>query len=505
VRRLLPLVLFVVFWTFLIAGGRMNFFRDPGTFWHTVVGEKILAEGFIRHDPFTFTFAGDPWIPYQWLGEVVMALTHRVNGFHAQLALATGLIAGLLTHLTLRLIRTGLHPVACIMFMGVVLATASTHFHVRPHIATMIGMVLTMVVILKVGSGQWGWKSIAGLIPLYILWTSLHGGMLGGLTTLGLAGLGWAVLALCRRPTPTPNLPAILGLLGIGLLLGGTAFCSPYGVDMPRYWLYIMRMPHLPEIIVEHGPPDWSNPFTWPLAILAALYLFILAGTKPKHWRVSWLLPLFWMLQTYGRVRHAPLFALLASMAIADAWPHTRWATWLRAKRPDFDDPQNPWAKFLTLRERWLNVVGFALVIGGMVALQAKHSPLVAWAQFDPKTWPLEVLDVMREHEPKPGEPNRLFNDYTDGAVAIYFTPGYKVFVDDRCELFGDAWLVDFVKTGNAEPDVVKTRMAEWQKTYGNFHYALTRTDTPFDNYFANNIMWQRIATSATANFYVRK
>ena len=82
-KRLQPGLIFVGFWALLVLGGRSNFFRDPGTFWHTVVGEKILTEGFVDRDPFTFTFRGDLWVPYQWLGEVVMALAHRLNGLDA--------------------------------------------------------------------------------------------------------------------------------------------------------------------------------------------------------------------------------------------------------------------------------------------------------------------------------------------------------------------------------------------------------------------------------------
>ncbi|HUR53948.1 MAG TPA: hypothetical protein VMZ71_07445, partial [Gemmataceae bacterium] len=78
-------VAFVAFWVLLLVAGRSSFFRDPGTFWHTTTGEKILNEGFLRADPYTFTFAGQWWVPYQWLGEVGMALAHRVGGFDAQL------------------------------------------------------------------------------------------------------------------------------------------------------------------------------------------------------------------------------------------------------------------------------------------------------------------------------------------------------------------------------------------------------------------------------------
>src|SRR5262249_59605861 len=72
-------VAFLVLWIVLLTAGRSSFFRDPGTFWHTTTGELILSDGFIRTDPYTFTFGGTWWVPYQWLGEVAMALAPRAR------------------------------------------------------------------------------------------------------------------------------------------------------------------------------------------------------------------------------------------------------------------------------------------------------------------------------------------------------------------------------------------------------------------------------------------
>ncbi|MBV9122986.1 MAG: hypothetical protein JO112_06500, partial [Planctomycetes bacterium] len=55
--------IFLGLWLVLMVGGRSKFFHDPGTFWHTVVGEQMLSSGrLIDTDSFTFTFAGRTWI-----------------------------------------------------------------------------------------------------------------------------------------------------------------------------------------------------------------------------------------------------------------------------------------------------------------------------------------------------------------------------------------------------------------------------------------------------------
>jgi hypothetical protein len=124
------------------------------------------------------------------------------------------------------------------------------------------------------------------------------------------------------------------------------------------------------------------------------------------------------------------------------------------------------------------------------------------WALHSPKHWPVEILDALKAHEPKPGEPNHIFNDYSDGGFIIYHTPGYKVFVDDRCEVFGGPWLVDFVKAGQKN---TADAMARWQTTYGAFDFALTRTGTGFDDYFKTEPGWECVKRGEIAAFYRRK
>ena len=118
--------------------------------------------------------------------------------------------------------------------------------------------------------------------------------------------------------------------------------------------------------------------------------------------------------------------------------------------------------------------------------------PLIGsgWATHDPQHWPADVLADLKANEPKPGEPNKLFNaGYIDGGFVIYHAPGYKVFVDDRCELFGGPWLKEFVEA----QDAPRRRSAKWEAQYGPFDFALTRTGTPFDDWFENSPAWRPV------------
>src|SRR3989442_1130367 len=115
--------IFLVVWLVLMVSGRSRFFHDPGTFWHTVVGDQILSSGRVMDtDPFSFTFAGQPWVAYEWLGECVMSLVHRLDGFDSLLLATVTLLAGLYTWAAHRLIRSCLHCLLAGMLIALTIA-----------------------------------------------------------------------------------------------------------------------------------------------------------------------------------------------------------------------------------------------------------------------------------------------------------------------------------------------------------------------------------------------
>src|SRR5437764_5955107 len=101
---------FLGIWLFFMVGGRSQMFRDPGSFWHTMTGRRILASGrVIATDPFSFTFAGKPWVAYEWLGECLMAVLDGIGGLDTLLLATATVLACLYTWLAHRLMRSGLH------------------------------------------------------------------------------------------------------------------------------------------------------------------------------------------------------------------------------------------------------------------------------------------------------------------------------------------------------------------------------------------------------------
>ncbi|QDU22471.1 hypothetical protein [Urbifossiella limnaea] len=490
-RRVGPgAVAFVALFVLLLAAGRSSFFRDPGTFWHVTTGDRILADGFLRADPYTFTFGGTWWVPYQWLGEVAMALAHRCGGFDLLLVGACAMLAGTFAVLYARLHGTGLNPAAAGVVLLIGLAAAASHFHVRPHLATIAGMTGTMLLLVAVDGGRAPVRRLLWLVPAFVLWTNVHGGVLAGMGTVGLTVAGWLTLAVIGRGPLRSRRDAVLACAAAaGCVL--SALVNPYGLDLLKTWHVIMGEPALKAIVQEHSALDPAAPYAWPVFALAAVYLAVLAGVHRGELRVSWFLPAVWFVLTLDRVRHAPLFAVAGLVVVAAAWPHTRWAAWLAEHRPDVYRPRDGGTGFW--RNVWLPAV---LVIA--VALVP-----IRWARLDPAHWPVELLPELREFEPRsPADPHRIFNGYIDGGFVIYHAPGYKVFVDDRCEVFGGDWLLAFVR---ADSEGTADAMAGWEERYGRFDFALVRAGTGFEAYVRTAPGWELVKRTDVASFYRRR
>jgi hypothetical protein len=488
-------------WLLLLIGGRERLFRDPGTFWHTVVGERILSTGeFLDHDPFSYTFGGQPWVPYEWLGECAMALIHRVDGFDSLLLAATAGIAFVFTWAASRLLRSGLHWSLTTLVVVLLFAASTSHLHVRPHLFTIAFLAITFAWLVDFEAGRMTMRRLLWLIPLFIVWTNTHGGMLGGLGTMALALAGWCAWRVLGLQSPLRDCRSMFDLAGLVVVCGLTAFVNPYGVELPRTWYTIMHAPLLPEIIQEHAPLNPWRPDGLMVLGFGLVYLLALLGAAPRQWRVTWLLPLVWLVLACLRIRHAPLFAITATLSLADLLPHTRWARWLA--RPGSDLFRFP-TEASPGRWRWRPVLLPIVLVGLAFGLQAARATVPVfghgWGRHDLEQWPVELLPELRQQaDANPGA--HIFNEYEYGGFLIYYTPELRVFVDDRCEVYGDQWLSEYVRA-DADPGPYLNKS---EHEHGPFVLALTRTGSGYDRYFDRSAEWSVLKRTSTATLYRR-
>ena len=494
---------FAVLWLALLAGGRSRLFQDPGTFWHTAVGRQILDSGeFVARDTFTFTHEGSPWVAHQWLGECGLAALEAAGGWDLLLLFTATLLAGLYAWLAGRLRQCGLHWFAAALVVVVAVGAGSHHFHVRPHLATLVFTAVSFAWLCDVEAGRMNLRRLWWLLPLFVLWTNLHGGMLGGLATLGLAFAGWTLARWRGWASPLASLRQAWLLGGVWLAAAATMMINPYGVDLPRTWLAIMQM-SLPEMIEEHRRLDWLHPEGWMVLLLAAAWLVTLVSTI--RWRspalglrITWLIPLVWLVLACDRVRHAPLFAVVAILALAEMLPHSRLIPWLEP---------GEWFSTKGIRKTDRRLAGLGLLATCVTALllsvalqQAGNStPVVGagWARLDKRHWPVELLPELKAIEPHTAAEARLFNTLDFGGFVTFHAPQLRTFIDDRCELFGDSFLRQYSEAENGRPE----QLDRWREQY-QFQHALVRSGSAFDRHLTSHAGWRLVRRSTAAALY---
>src|SRR5215831_2798490 len=78
-----------------IFGLNSRFLSDPDTYWHLATAKWILAErAFPRHEIFSHTAAGQPWVSPEWLAQVILFTAYDLLGWRG-LVLLSGLVTAL--------------------------------------------------------------------------------------------------------------------------------------------------------------------------------------------------------------------------------------------------------------------------------------------------------------------------------------------------------------------------------------------------------------------------
>ncbi len=494
------LAFFVIGLLALLVLGRSRLLQDPDTFWHIAVGQQILGtQQLVYTDSYTFTFDGQPWIANQWLSECLMALCYALGGWDGLVAATAILLAGLYAWFGYRFVKQGLHPLVTAFLLTLVLAASAYNLHVRPHLTTMILFALLCGSLIDVQSQRRSIRWLAWWIPICVAWTNLHGGVLAGIATMGLAASGWTLAALIGSSSPCTGRREQIELWAIVLACAAATLVNPYGLAMHEAWMTILRL-NLPELVIEHAPVKVDSLQGQMVLALALLYFVIWITSRAPLNSVTVWIPLVWFCLALTRIRHAPLFAAAAALALAEMLPRSMVGTWLRGRgwfpelKPAVNHSRQP------SRLAWyVLLIPVILMAATMCSRWAVFSaqPGQNWARPHGSVWPemmpYQIKNIIKQHGV-----HRIFNDQKFGGFLILNVPQSKIFIDGRCELFGEPFMRRYIEA-RSDPSIIR----QWEVRYA-FTCALTRKGSAFDKYFGNSDRWVNAQTSRQANLYVR-
>ena len=192
--------------------GVQTLLSDGDTGWHIRTGQWIAANHLVpTHDVFSFSKPNGVWFAWEWLSDLLFAGLNHLGGLRAVVLFSLLLLCVTFT-LLFRLVSRHCNPVVGIVITMFAAASSSVHWLARPHLFTLLFLVLFYFMLERVRAGQ---ERIAGipyfvLLPLAtIVWTNLHGGFIVGILMLGAYGAG-ELLKIVFSADPAVRRPALL-------------------------------------------------------------------------------------------------------------------------------------------------------------------------------------------------------------------------------------------------------------------------------------------------------
>ena len=421
----------------VVLGGSHRLFNDADAATHVATGCWILEHRQIpRVDPFSGTHAGSEWFAHEWLADVASALAWRAASWPGLLAAAAILIA--LAHVLLFrfLVRRGDDVLAAFGAVVAAAATASSHWLARPHLFTVLFLVIAAILLEEVVAGSRGRGALAVLPPLLVLWANVHGGFLVAFVALG-CYLAGALLTPRGRSLAVPLLLTIAASLA-GILI------NPWGWRLPRHLIvfFASKGPAL-RATTEFAPAAFDDRAGAALLIFlglcaAGLYGSLRAKSAP---RPGTLLALgVTAAMAFLSIRHVEVLVVFGALVISGGFS--------ALLRNHADSPTRALLETLRAREARAGG-GILLVLLALLPVLAAAGALPR-AGFDPEQFPVGAVAALKASGPAPAGP--VFSADVWGGYLILEWPEARVYVDGRWDMYGDAFFMRYADIYLARP-----------------------------------------------------
>ena len=423
---------------------------DPDVWWHLRTGQLILQNHQVfQADPYSFTRFGQPWVDHEWLSQVLIFGLYRLAGWGGLIAGFSAVIA--VAFLVVFLRCPGRPYIAGVSTLLGAFASAPS-WGVRPQMLTL----LLASVLLFILERSYRRPNLLWWTPLLmLLWVNLHAGYALGIALMALFLVGDALDSVFGfapfESQSASQSAARFRTLGLAIVACAAVVpLNPYGAAMYAYPLETLRSRAMQSYIGEWFSPDFHQGRYLPtLAMILAT--IALPALSPRRLRPREVLLL--AVTTFAAlrsVRHIPIYALVAipiMCAMVQACLQERDVTkWFESKHL----PMTP-AKTL------INAVLLASFLAFVVArvryvsrqqadMEAKELPAAA-ASF-----------IATQHPPAP-----MLNHYNWGGYFIWrLHPEYRVYIDGRADLYGDAFMDDLATIYYLRGDSWRTQLDRW-------------------------------------------
>jgi len=423
---------------------------DPDVWWHLRTGQLILQNHALFHtDPYSFTKFGAPWLDHEWLSQLLIFGVYKLAGWGGLSVVFATVIAAAFMVVFYR--SPGRPYIAGVITLLGAFASAPS-WGVRPQMLTLL-LASSLLLILEHSYGRPRLLWLAP--PLMLLWVNLHAGYAVGIALIVLFLIGDALDVAFGFGEPnlsgkSASAERFRTLAVVIVACAAAVMLNPYGTAMYAYPLETLRSRAMQSYIGEWASPDFHQLKYLPtLAMILAT--LVLPTLSPRRLRPRELFLL--SVTTYAAlrsVRHIPIYALIAIpilSATVQAWMEER------AHAKSGETKQTPTTTAKALFNAFL-LTGFLVFLLVRVRYVTHHQ-----FEMEAKEFPAAAVSFIQAHHP----PAPMLNHYNWGGYFIWkLYPDYRVYIDGRADLYGDAFMNDFAAVYYLKGDAWKSTFAKW-------------------------------------------
>lgn len=384
--------------------------NDGDTYSHIATGDWIVAHRAVpATDPFSYTFAGAPWVAHEWLSEVIMAIAYRLGGWSGLLILS-GAAAALTLGLLARHLSRWLDPLTASMTLLTAAGCIAASLLARPHLLALpLIEVWTAGLLIAVEQRRVPWH----LLPLMTLWANLHGSFVFGLALAFAFALEAMIAAGAQWQLAARKWGLFLACAGLAALL------TPHGWRGLVFPFELMGMKNL-GLIGEWKSLDFQSTPPLEAALMAALYVSFSRGVRVPPLRLLMLMGLLHL--AFHHARHQMLFGVAGALLFAGPLG-LALGRLSPVRAPGTAKPALALAVSLVMA---IAATGFRLA-HPIVREDFFTSPGAAFA-----------------HVPASLAATPVFNEYSFGGFLIFH--GVRPFIDGRADMYGDKFLDEYTE-----------------------------------------------------------
>lgn len=474
---------------------------DGDTGWHVRTGEWILANGRVPdRDIFSFTKAGEPWYAWEWLWDVIFGWLHLHWGM-AAVVFGSLLVICTCGWLLYRMVRERVDDsLVAIAVTFVALAASSIHWLARPHLLTLLFVLIFYAVLQRAAQGRT--RLLWWLPPLTVLWVNLHGGFFVGILMIMTYAAGelaaWGLEPESGERRTRLNKCRRYAAAAAGCLLA--SFINPYGWRLHAHIARYLADPYHRENISEFLSLSFHHKAAVYFEMLLAAGMIAAFVSLLRRRYAEAMLILSWAHLALLAARNIPIYAFLSAPAIAatvreglERLREARLAGWVRRA-------VSGWIGFaseMTAMDRmarapWLSF-GALAAVGAL--MWSPGAPEKFRAEYDPKRYPAAAIDALSETF----FAGNVFADDEWGDYLIYrLYPATRVFIDGRSDFYGS-------KLGEESLRLVRGSY-DWQKILDRHgpETAVVRADSALASLMKESGRWRLVYDDGIAIVFRR-